>query len=46
MSLWAHLDTAFFITWLAAAVRLAGPVLLASLGENLRRTLRGAEYRH
>ncbi|KAA8727270.1 ABC transporter permease [Ewingella americana] len=33
MNLWAHLDTAFFITWLAAAVRLAGPVLLASLGE-------------
>lgn len=33
MSLWSHLDAAFFITWLAAAVRLAGPVLLASLGE-------------
>jgi ABC-type uncharacterized transport system permease subunit len=27
------LDTAFFLTWLAAAVRLAGPVLMASLGE-------------
>ena len=27
------LDTAFFVTWLAAAVRLSGPVLLASLGE-------------
>jgi general nucleoside transport system permease protein len=26
-------DTAFFVTWLAAAVRLSGPVLLASLGE-------------
>lgn len=33
MNLWTHLDSAFFITWLAAAVRLAGPVLLASLGE-------------
>ncbi|EIC82460.1 ABC transporter permease [Serratia sp. M24T3] len=33
MNLWSHLDAAFFITWLAAAVRLAGPVLLASLGE-------------
>jgi ABC-type uncharacterized transport system permease subunit len=27
------LDSAFFITWLSAAVRLAGPVLLAALGE-------------
>jgi ABC-type uncharacterized transport system permease subunit len=26
-------DAAFFLTWLAAAVRLAGPVLMASLGE-------------
>ena len=25
--------SAFLITWLAASVRLAGPVLLASLGE-------------
>ena len=25
--------TAFLITWLAASVRLAGPVLLAALGE-------------
>jgi len=33
MSAMAHLDTAFFIGWLAAAVRLAGPVLLAALGE-------------
>ncbi|CAM5770893.1 ABC transporter permease [Labrys miyagiensis] len=29
----SSLDAAFFITWLAAAVRLAGPVLLAALGE-------------
>ncbi|AIR04846.1 sugar ABC transporter permease [Cedecea neteri] len=28
-----HLDAAFFIGWLAAAIRLAGPVLLAALGE-------------
>ena len=27
------LTTAFLITWLAAAIRLAGPVLLAALGE-------------
>jgi ABC-type uncharacterized transport system permease subunit len=27
------LDAAFFLTWLTAAVRLAGPVLMASLGE-------------
>ena len=27
------IDTAFFVTWLAAAVRLSGPVLLASVGE-------------
>ena len=27
------IDTAFFVTWLAAAVRLSGPVLLASIGE-------------
>lgn len=33
MNLLANLDTAFFISWLAAAVRLAGPVLLAALGE-------------
>jgi ABC-type uncharacterized transport system permease subunit len=33
MSLWSHIDIAFFVTWLAAAVRLAGPVLLAALGE-------------
>lgn len=33
MNLLAHIDTAFLITWLAAAVRLAGPVLLAALGE-------------
>ncbi|MGL6018975.1 MAG: ABC transporter permease [Gibbsiella quercinecans] len=33
MSELAHIDAAFLITWLAAAVRLAGPVLLASLGE-------------
>lgn len=33
MELLSHLDTAFFVTWLAAAVRLAGPVLLAALGE-------------
>lgn len=26
-------DSAFFVTWLSAAVRLAGPVLLAALGE-------------
>lgn len=28
-----HLDSAFVIGWLAAAIRLAGPVLLAALGE-------------
>ncbi|ATA20170.1 simple sugar transport system permease protein [Gibbsiella quercinecans] len=33
MSELAHIDAAFLITWLAAAVRLAGPVLLAALGE-------------
>jgi simple sugar transport system permease protein len=33
MNLWMNLDTAFFVSWLAAAVRLAGPVLLAALGE-------------
>ncbi|SMG59593.1 ABC transporter permease [Cedecea sp. NFIX57] len=33
MSAMTHLDTAFFIGWLAAAIRLAGPVLLAALGE-------------
>ncbi|WP_252515085.1 ABC transporter permease [Candidatus Pantoea bituminis] len=33
MSALANLDTAFFISWLAAAIRLAGPVLLAALGE-------------
>lgn len=33
MNLWADVDSAFVVTWLAAAVRLAGPVLLASLGE-------------
>lgn len=33
MELLSQLDTAFFVTWLAAAVRLAGPVLLAALGE-------------
>ena len=27
------LSTAFFVTWLAATIRLAGPVLLAALGE-------------
>ena len=27
------LDTAFLVTWLAASLRLAGPVLLAALGE-------------
>jgi ABC-type uncharacterized transport system permease subunit len=27
------LDSAFLVTWLSAAVRLAGPVLLAALGE-------------
>ena len=26
-------DVAFFTTWLAASVRLAGPVMLAALGE-------------
>ncbi|QKJ85331.1 Putative deoxyribose-specific ABC transporter permease protein [Paramixta manurensis] len=29
----SHIDAAFVVTWLAAAVRLAGPVLLAALGE-------------
>jgi general nucleoside transport system permease protein len=29
----ATIDTAFFVTWLAASVRLGGPVLLAALGE-------------
>ncbi|MFB5744473.1 ABC transporter permease [Cedecea sp. S5-13] len=33
MSAMTHLDAAFFIGWLAAAIRLAGPVLLAALGE-------------
>lgn len=33
MSAMTHLDTTFFIGWLAAAIRLAGPVLLAALGE-------------
>lgn len=33
MSAMSHVDTAFFIGWLAAAIRLAGPVLLAALGE-------------
>lgn len=33
MNLWIHIDSAFVVTWLAAAVRLAGPVLLAALGE-------------
>ncbi len=33
MSELSHIDAAFIATWLAAAVRLAGPVLLAALGE-------------
>jgi len=33
MSALMNIDTAFIVTWLAAAVRLAGPVLLAALGE-------------
>ena len=35
MSFMMNLDAAFFITWLAAGVQFAGPVLLASLGEIL-----------
>src|ERR1700733_13144594 len=27
------MNSAFFVTWLAASIRLAGPVLLAALGE-------------
>jgi len=27
------LTSAFFVTWLAASLRLSGPVLLAALGE-------------
>lgn len=33
MELGQIFTTAFFVTWLAAAIRLAGPVLLAALGE-------------
>lgn len=33
MTGYSFLDSAFFVTWLSAAVRLAGPVLLAALGE-------------
>jgi ABC-type uncharacterized transport system permease subunit len=33
MNLHRLLTSAFFVTWLAATIRLAGPVLLAALGE-------------
>ena len=33
MNLHTLLSSAFLVTWLAASIRLAGPVLLAALGE-------------
>ncbi len=33
MNLHRLMTSAFFVTWLAASLRLAGPVLLAALGE-------------
>lgn len=33
MGLEQILTSAFLVTWLAASIRLAGPVLLAALGE-------------
>ena len=35
MNLQRLLTSAFFVTWLAASLRLAGPVLLAAIGGNI-----------